>query len=81
MCDCCYSGSWVVKLDEKGISACGHEAKKVGYFLKIISSGLKNEVADDRLYSKASGVSSAEDWLDSVLQQQVFVGSSVYDGT
>ena len=65
VCDCCYSGRWVTKLAERldgmGIGACGHEAKRVGYFLKIIASCGEGQYAVDGCYVKANGFSSAED--------------------
>ena len=63
VCDCCYAGRWVTKLaeqlDEKGIGACGHEAKKVGYFLKVISSCREEEKARDGAYIKGRGVTTS----------------------
>ena len=65
VCDCCYSGRWVTKLakqlDEMGIGACGHQAKKVGFFLKVIASCEEEERAIDGYYIKAKGVCAAED--------------------
>ena len=65
VCDCCYSGRWVTKLaerlDEMKIGACGHQAKKVGYFLKVIASCEGTERAVDGRYTKAKGVAPAED--------------------
>ena len=64
VCDCCNSGCWVTKLakrlDEMGIGACGHQAKKVGFFLKIIAS-CEEKRAIDGCYIKAKGVCAAED--------------------
>ena len=40
--DCCHSGQWVVEcakcLDEMGIGACGHQAKKNGILIKVYTS-------------------------------------------
>ena len=62
--DCCYSGKWVIrlaeKLDEMGVRACGHHAKKVGCFLKIFASCYEDQVAVDRWYPH-TGVKSAHD--------------------
>jgi len=40
--ECCFSGQWVVdcakRLDEMGIGACGHQAKKNGMLIKVYTS-------------------------------------------
>ena len=42
VCDCSYSGSWVVqcakKLDEIGIASCGHHTREKGIFIKVVCS-------------------------------------------
>lgn len=47
--DCSYSGNWIKqcaeKLDEKGIPACGHHARKEGILLQIFPSCKANEKA------------------------------------
>ena len=47
--DCCYSGQWVVDcakcLDEMGIGACGHQARKHGILLKVVTSCQPNQRA------------------------------------
>ena len=64
VCDCCYSGTWVTKLakklDELGIGACGHEAKKNHFFLKVVASCKEKEKAGDGFF-RAEGVCAAED--------------------
>ena len=65
VCDCCYAGQWVTKLAERldrmGIGACGHEAKKIGYFLKVVASCKGEELAGDGFFVKAKGVCAADD--------------------
>ena len=64
--DCCYSGSWVDKLAKKmdamGIGACGHEAKKRGFFLKIGAACRSDQKAYDALYTKEA-VSVGDDGI------------------
>ena len=62
--DCCYSGTWVTKLaeklDEMGVKACGHQAKRLGCFLKIFASCYHDQEAVDTWYVHA-GVKPAND--------------------
>ena len=47
--DCSYAGQWVVDcakcLDEMGIGACGHQARKQGILLKVFTSCQPNQKA------------------------------------
>lgn len=65
VCDCCYSGRWVTKLaerlDKMKIGACGHQAKKIGYFLKVVASCKEDEEDRDGVYIKAEGVCATKD--------------------
>ena len=49
ICDCSYSGQWVVdavkKMDEIGIPSCGHHTRAEGMLLKVFASCLPNEEA------------------------------------
>ncbi len=54
VCDCSYSGQWVVdavnKMDEIGIPSCGHHTREQGILLKVFSSCLPNEEASMLAY-------------------------------
>lgn len=54
--DCCYSGQWVRKLEEKldgeGIRACGHRNVSRGYLVKLAASCQEDQVAYDTCYSE-----------------------------
>ena len=49
ICDCSYSGQWVVdavnKMDEIGIPSCGHHTREQGMPIKVFGSCLPNEEA------------------------------------
>ena len=57
VCDCSYSGQWVVdavnKMDEIGIPSCGHHAREHGILLKVFTSCSPKEEASMLAYSES----------------------------
>ena len=53
--DCPYAGNWglscVEEFDRMGIPACGHQAKRRGYMIKVFSSCHRDQIARELNYS------------------------------
>ena len=58
--DCCYSGQWVIDcakhLDDIGMKACGHEARKQGILIKVFASCQPSQKATIEMYLQEEGI-------------------------
>ncbi len=80
ICDCSYSGQWVVdavnKMDEIGIPSCGHHAREQGILLKVFSSCLPNEEASMQTYSESITVEKGG--MSFYLNKKIESGQTTY---